>query len=248
MIQKSAKHQLLSHLSYINCSSVNIFFFQFFYTLFIQIEKPKAFIMDNFRKPIENRDELRPEWKIPSVQAVEKEKKDKEPYNPKRAPEEAPIYTLILAVLKKIIRFFGSSKTFSLSISQKELVYEDLLSFRKMLHLLGGEDQSHNPEFHLHLAELWHNLVNDCQNIAHAAPLFTEIKNLVTQIHRYPQKVDYSLGYYLSAYAGKEWIPFPFLEILKKLHEEHKQNPERSTLTLWIHTLTSILNQIDKNS
>ncbi len=201
--------------------------------------------MDNFRKPIENRDEVRPDWKIPPTQAIEKDKKEENSFPSQERVNKHPFYMLVFIVINNFFKNFAGKKPAIFPASQKEKLCEDLLSFRKLLHILSSEDQSHNPEFSWHLAQLWHNLLNDSQNIAHVPGLYLKIKNFINEIQCYPKHRDYSLGYYLSEHGDGAWIPFPFLEILHNLHKEHKQNPEDSTLSQWMHALTVLISIIE---
>jgi hypothetical protein len=46
---------------------------------------------------------------------------------------------------------------------------------------------------------------------------------MIEAINHYPEKGDHSLGYYLSSSTGENWIPFPFMEILRNLHEKKNE-------------------------
>ena len=52
---------------------------------------------------------------------------------------------------------------------------------------------------------------------------------------------EHKLGFYLGNYAGEDWLPIPFREILKQLHSDHRVNKPHSVLTKWNDLITEIL-------
>lgn len=130
------------------------------------------------------------------------------------------------------------------SISRQHIL-EDLLALKKILQILANEDESHNPEFIQQLSEVWHNLSDDCIQIE------SDEKNIFTFVQKmesYPPNEDPSLGFYLREYVGKEWLPFPFMNILQRLHEERQQHPQESELNQWMTSLNTLISSLDSTT
>jgi len=182
-----------------------------------------------------------------SINPIEKDKKGKEEY-PKpfqEEPSKSQIFATLVSYFKKMITIFGFKDRGTLLLIEQHQLFAHLAIFRTQLRTLTERDESYNPEFTQQLAELWHNLIDDCNSVSVSlgisSRVFNNIKFLISQISEYPYGTDHPLGYYLDAYAGKEWIPFPFMDILKDLHEEHQKDPHKSHLSKWIFLLDDIL-------
>jgi hypothetical protein len=200
--------------------------------------------MGDFQQPVDRKP---PDWVVPPTQQIEKDKKDKEPYppGPNRELSKYQLFAIFTALFKKILNFFASKDKSQMTAVERQQILEDLLSLRKMLQILGNQDQSHNPEFTHYLAELWHNLLEDCQHIASEDPNILKIKNFINKVNTFPPSGDHSLGYYLAEYAGKEWLPFPFMDMLHQLHRQYQENPHTSELNEWDLELGAIVRFLD---
>ncbi len=182
-----------------------------------------------------------------SINPIEKDKKGKEEY-PKRFPDEpsqSQIFATLISYFKKMIALFGFKEGEDFFLTGYLQLFEYLAAFRAKLNILTQQDESYNPEFTQQLTELWHNLVDDCNSVSASldisSKIINNIKFLISQIYQYPSETDHPLGYYFDAYAGKEWIPFPFMDILRELYEDHQKDPSASQLSKWIFLLDDIL-------
>lgn len=175
------------------------------------------------------------------VSPIEKDKKEKqEPYTGLK--ETAPqVFATLLSYFKKILSTLSFKGKEGLIFLDEQHLLEHVKAFRKLLMILSTEDQSHNPNYTQQLSTLWHNLLDDCNSLSAASATLDKIRFFITQIQNYPPGADHSLGYYFTEYAGKEWIPFPFMGLLQHLHDQHKSDPEHSSLNNWIALLTDIL-------
>ncbi len=121
----------------------------------------------------------------------------------------------------------------------------DVAAFKKLLEILASEDTSHQPEFAQHLSELWHAILEGYNQIdasrTHALETVNQLTFFVAQVQNFPLGADHTLGYYFSQYAGKDWIPFPFMQLLQGLHLEYQASPFISVLQNWISLLEEIL-------
>jgi hypothetical protein len=206
--------------------------------------------MNDFQKPIDrkNHPSIEQPQAIPPIEKDKQEKDEELGEKWKETTGRPFVFATMFSYLKKLISSFtGKGKSVFMFDQQKFI--DDLLSFRNLLILLCNEDHSHDPHFLEQMSELWHILMHDCNPID---PV--ERKNLaipdklnifINTIASFPPGEDHSLGYYLSEHAGSEWIPFPFMNLLQKLHEEHQIQAEQSILSSWLILLNSILEEMN---
>ncbi len=201
--------------------------------------------MNDFQKSINRKEPS--DYEQIKVNAIEKDKKEKEaPYTgPPTAPKPF-LFAALVAQFKKFLETFSSKGSTAITLFDQQQMLEDVISFRELLQILSKEDQSHNPEFAQQLSELWHNFLDDCNSIlsdeSNPPEALVKLKSFVTVISHFPPGEDHTLGFYFTEYAGKEWIPFPFMEILQNLHAGYKENSTQSALSAWIDRLSDILN------
>lgn len=182
-----------------------------------------------------------------TVNPIEKDKKGKEEYPNYFAeePSKSQIIAALISVFKRMLSFFKLSDSDNISLLEHHHLFEHLAAFRNQLSVLTDQDESYNLEFTQQLTQLWHNFVDDCNSVAVSLDVPSEkiqdIKILITQISQYPYGADHPLVYYFDAFVGKEWIPFPFMDMLKELYEEHQRTPGSSHLSSWISLIDDIL-------
>lgn len=201
--------------------------------------------MNDFQKFVHRRDPA-PYEEI-RINPIEKDKKGKEePYKGLPPSTAKPlVFGSLVSYFKKFLNiFFGKDRSPLLFFDQHQML-EDVAAFKKLLQILSQNDESHIPEYTQQLSGLWHNLLDDCNSIlatSAAAPSnLVKLKAFVDEMYHYPLEEDHTLGYYFTEYAGKDWIPFPFMKILQHLHEECTDSPQTATLIKWLDTLTDIL-------
>ena len=199
--------------------------------------------MGNLDKNIYRKEESSPYEKI-IVNPIEKDRKGKEPFTGFRGATHSQIYATLISYFKKFLTAFSKGKDQFLNFDLQQLI-KHVSAFRQQLVILSSEDQSHNPDFTQQLTELWHNLLDDCNSlppsIAEISEIISRVKFFISQVQNFPSAVDHTLGYYFTEYAGKDWIPFPFMELLQQLHKEFNASPVISVLNGWISLLNEIL-------
>lgn len=201
--------------------------------------------MGNFDKNIYRREDPSPYEKI-IVNPIEKDKREREEgYSSLRKSTRTQVSATLVSYFKKIISTLDSKSKGQLYHYDQQHLLANVLAFKQLLVILSGDDQSHNPVFTQQLAELWHNLLEDCNSLSFSqeapAEIATRLKFFISQIQNFPHDADHSLGYYFTEYAGKDWIPFPFMDLLQSLHEEYNASPMISVLQNWISLLSEIL-------
>jgi len=200
--------------------------------------------MGDLDKNIYRKGEPSPYEKI-IVNPTEKDKKEKEPYVGYKAATPSQAFATLLAYFKKLLSAFSSKGKGQPLIFGLQSILDNIIAFRQLLNILATDDQSHNPDFTQQLSELWHNLLDDCNSVSLPpetdSEILTKVKFFISQVQNFPAGADHPLGYYFTEYAGKDWIPFPFMELLQQLHVEYQANSSHSTLNNWLSLLNDIL-------
>ncbi|MFZ4772399.1 MAG: hypothetical protein ACOYK9_00200 [Chlamydiia bacterium] len=111
--------------------------------------------------------------------------------------------------LLQIIRSIDSLRT-------PQRVIDSLREFLAIFKKLESVDLSADWRYCEKLSKSWMEVK---ESLSEGSFPTISLQELVQSIEHYPEKGDHSLGYYLSLHAGEEWIPFPFMEILRNLHE-----------------------------
>jgi hypothetical protein len=153
--------------------------------------------------------------------------------------------TAFLICLKKAFTTISRAKSnTSIPVGEDSLTFH-LKALKDALNTLKQEDQSQSSSFAQNLSDLWHTLLDHVLELRLLDPKkhkeLERIKTFMEEIRHYPPGEDHSLGYYFTEYAGQTWLPFPFMEILKDLHNNHQKSPESSELRKWTKEIDDIL-------
>lgn len=201
--------------------------------------------MGDSDQSVHRREDPSPYKKI-VVNPIEKDRKTKEEPDPNFKNATRPqFFAVLVHHLKKMLSFLSfKGKGLTFFFNQRTLL-NDILAFKNMLLLLSAEDESHNPSFIQKLTELWHKLLDDCNSLSYSlqgsSEFLTKLNFFLSQVQNYPLGADHTLGYYFTEYVGKEWTPFPFMELLQTLHEDFQAHSTQSILSDWISLLDEIL-------
>jgi hypothetical protein len=157
--------------------------------------------------------------------------------------KELTKYIFYSILIEKIEKF---STPFEKIFSEKEIL-ETLKEIKILFTNLEEENLSENLKFAEELSLKWrkildfvaHNLKTKHEEKT-STSLKDNLKNLVKEIHSYPEGKDHTLGIYLTENLGQNWLPFPFMQILYKLHEEAILDSKSSKLSLWIKKIEEI--------
>lgn len=182
------------------------------------------------------------------VQKLEKNKEQEEFINFKNLllSSEWLIQAFLFQLLEdKIGKILGIKKNAN-TLSNEELITL-LQTMKTLFNRLKTENLSESSPFARELSDCWHSLLHmgdyKTPSLKKGTSL-EKIEFLFTMIRSYPEGGDHSLGYYLSKYTGDKWLPFPFMELLKNLHEDAIIQKEKSFLDKWTVTLTDIINSL----
>lgn len=199
------------------------------------------------------------------VPEIEKEKREKE--NQKKSPEELNKNLSIFVFFNYLIKtykIFFYSKTASGKIFDIEHTINHLYSFKNSLKKLAKQDLSKSPLFAEDLSKKWIALNNDFEKIEitkrKRPDTLKKFFNMIEIIKYFPQRaiekmmlvkssqdLEHRLGYYLFEQTGKDWLPFPFIEILQKLHIDYQKNTKASTLWKWVVLIDEVIQDFEKD-
>jgi hypothetical protein len=186
------------------------------------------------------------------VARIQEDKKEKEKYRQIPSDEEkAVLLATFFSYLKKMFDTFSPSKKIAGKVVDLQSVIEHLEELKKKFAELSEQDLSNSPPFATALSKVWCKLFEDYDNIAilfrkRLAEVAT-FRELMDAIKHFPPESDHRLGYYLLENAGEDWLPFPFIEMLKQLHEEHIQEPNTSTLSSWQKQISTVIKELKSN-
>ncbi len=119
--------------------------------------------------------------------------------------------------------------------------------FSSKFEVLMEHNESQNYQFVQSMSDLWHQIIqyiNDADLLMQPPKHVDPLKSVMKQIFQFPHKADHSFGYYLSEYAGTKWLPFPFMDLMNKLHEDAIMHGSKSILADWSRSLNLILESL----
>ncbi len=167
---------------------------------------------------------------VPPIEPDKQSKSDARAFDERDPKRQDLVYGSLILFFKKMFSTSLFSRPGKGSKSTMEVVIA-AQEFKKLLTKLKTSDETDNQHYAQHLSELWHILLG--------APPKTPIEPFIQLVNTYPAGEMHSFGFYLSNYAGDDWLPFPFLEILKKLHQGYVLRKGHSELS---HMLTLLSN------
>ncbi len=164
-------------------------------------------------------------------------------------PEEPPpkgkqgVAAQLLQILQKAVDFFleKHADTKSTEVEARK----NLADLKKSFEILKKEDRSQDVDFLNDLSKIWNQALANTLHLDEAASL--QFKVLAKKILHYPENQTHTFGYYLTEYAGQKWVPFPYMELVQKIHSEHEKNPPSSPLTEWTRLIDEVIDLLDEN-
>lgn len=198
--------------------------------------------MDSFENPIGR--ERRDPYEHYKVEPVELDKKEKEEFEEPEQKSGKKKWALAAYLAVQIMRFIDSFQTAldkGLSAKEEAEIRENLLLFKAALDILKSEDRGQDAGFLNRLADCWHMMSEDSRRIKKNSPLAGQFSSFLQSLQEYPPEQEHTLGYYLAEHAGEKWIPFPYMELIHRLHAEHQKAPASSHLENWSKNLGRLI-------
>ena len=178
---------------------------------------------------------------------VEPDKKGKEKFS-KTSPEREILFATFFSYLKKLFDAFSPSKELAGKVIDQQSIINRLQQLNKLLVRLGEKDLSTSSEYATELSDLWCLIVEDFEHVQimerNDLKKIAEFRNLLESIKHYPKDSEHHLGYYLLQHTGKDWLPFPFIEMLEALHTEKRQQSEKNTLSKWQSEIAIVIKNL----
>jgi len=202
---------------------------------------------DPFIRPIrplgeEDRDRLKisPIEPIRDPSDTEESDREAEIYRRKVAPNAA-----FITFFQQLLEVLSLGKTAEMAVMREDILVKDIETLKILFKTLSEKDQSENITFVQNLSDAWGSLVFHCDSIESGRMKSSispkKIRSLVASVGKYPQGIEHNLGHYLKHHAGKDWLPFPLMELLKKLHRSFAVDAEKSHLATWLHLLNQLV-------
>jgi len=124
---------------------------------------------------------------------------------------------------------------------------EAFAELKELFTRLAENDVSMDVKFLNNLSHSWEKLEHASKPLRKkpegvsrelSEPLYT----FMFSISNCKEGQQYSLVHYLKEHAGVDWVPFPFMTILQRLHEEYTERGRASLLANWLDQIELILN------
>lgn len=204
--------------------------------------------MDSFENPIGS--QRRDPYEHYKVDPVELDKKEKEKFEgggPEGGPKKWALAAFLAVQLQRCVDFLQNALEKGLSAKEEASIRENLLSLKAALEILKAEDRGQDADFLNRLADFWHMMAEDSRRLKKNTPLAVQFNAFIQSINDYPPQEEHTLGYYLMEHAGEKWIPFPYMELIHKLHADHQKTPSSSHLNIWSKQLDQMIEQLRMN-
>jgi hypothetical protein len=167
------------------------------------------------------------------------------PTPPEPEEEDTPAFmAYLLLMFHRFLDSFKRTSPTGLSEPAEQEVRDHLLAMKDALEMLQTEDLSQDTHFLNQLPTLWHKILADTLKFRKQSPLAKELKAWIYSIDHYPEGQEFTFGYYLTELAGQQWIPLPYMEMIKKVHDAHMSDPASSPLSQWTHKIEDLLEHL----
>ncbi len=180
------------------------------------------------------------DWSL--VHRVEKTELHKEKASPDEAAIKDPeslLFAAFAAFVRKVFTFLanaGNKGTASFAGALSDLG-QYLSALKKGFKRLTEEDLSFDPAYIEQLSKAWLSLLEAFSSLElmerRKKEEIRHVKLFLNAIGSFPPKEEHSIGFYLTEFADRKWLPFPFVDLLHSLYEEHQSSPAESHLNLW---------------
>ena len=186
-------------------------------------------------------------YRVARLDADKRAKEEKEKKEEMK-PTSSAFIAFFLYVLHRFLDLFEDVSGKALSSRDERDVRDNLLQIKILLEAMKQGDRSQDAPFLNRFSKLWHQALEDTLRFRKETPLADQFKEFIKDIDSYPGDQEYSLGYYLSEHARQKWLPFPYMDLILKIHNDHKKDPDSSALARWIREVDTLLNKMKEKS
>jgi hypothetical protein len=183
------------------------------------------------------------------VPPIEGDRKEKEGYRHLPSSEKKILSATFFNYLKKLFGVFSGSRELGGRIVDRMAIVDRLRALQGLLMRLMSEDLSQSVSYASEFSDLFGETLEDLAIVTimerKELKKSSGMRELVDAIKHYPKnEEEHPLGFYLMEHAGKDWIPFPFINQLSSLYEEHQKAPDKSTLTQWDRLFDEVIENL----
>lgn len=180
------------------------------------------------------------------VEEIERDRqakeKEKEKFSEEAPPEKKSIVlAYVLMLLHKLFELFQGMPEKGITVESEKEIRNHLLSLAAFFDTMKKEDRSQDIDFLNALSKNWEHILEDALQFKKSSILAKEFRKFVDDIQHYPPNQSHTLGYYLSEYAGQKWLPFPYMELIQKIHQEYLRLRTQSALERWTKSIEQLL-------
>lgn len=179
-------------------------------------------------------------YRIEGVDPDPQKNKQRKKFQEKPLASGSFFFILFYKMLDYLISIGGKG----LSNKSEKEVRQDLYHLKAAFETMKLEDHSQDIPFLNRLSEIWHHALEISLRFKRTHAFSVAFQSFVRNIQNYPEGEEHTLGYYLSEYTGEKWLPFPYMELIQKIHEQYKSNPTESPLALWIQELDELISSL----
>jgi hypothetical protein len=156
------------------------------------------------------------------------------------------IAAYFLNVLKKGFEALNSPFTAFSGTATEKSAASHLSEFKTLLEILKNENRSQDVDFLNRLSISWHKILEDSLSFKRDPQISSSYKALIKAIQSYPEREEHTLGYYFSEYAGQKWIPFPYMDLILKIHAEYQEYSYESNLSKWTRLIDTVVESLSQ--
>jgi hypothetical protein len=167
-------------------------------------------------------------------------REEEQRHGKKKPPDKKPyLAAQILALIKKTVE--SLLKFTKRGEDGEASPQENLASLKTAFNTLKREDRSQDVPFLNQMSAIWHHILEDSLKIKRSDPLFHVFDHFLQDVQSYPLGEEFSFAYYLTEYTGQEWLPFPYMDLVHKIHQDYQDNPNLSALERWTRKIDELL-------
>ncbi|MBM3184216.1 MAG: hypothetical protein FJZ64_02810 [Chlamydiae bacterium] len=191
-------------------------------------------------------DPLERQYRVEEIERIrwDEEKRSSFQKDPPEDPDRNGFAAIIFLMWEKIVDFMKYSLQKGISVVTEAPIRENLLQLKASFEIMMQEDRSQDAFFLKNLSRLWQAILEQLIHFQMKGQLGKKLKTLIKEIEKYPEHEEHTFGYYLDEFAGQRWLPFPYMELIQKMHHQHELDPSASPLTRWCQMIEDILRSI----
>lgn len=182
-------------------------------------------------------------YRVEEIERLRWEQKKKRGGRPPFEPpdSEKGLAAFVYLLLSRLLGLLKQPAKNELITVSDDPARDNLLLFKAAMETMMREDRSQDSAFLKRLSNLWQQALEHGAELQTKSSLGKKLKAFIKDIESYPESEEHTFGYYLNEFAGQNWLPFPYIEMIQKLHREHVLAPSDSLLSKWAHMLHKIL-------